>query len=85
MGMTYEEATNHVHGLLTDLAPDLTVKDDDDVLADEMASPVLSEWVLIMNVVDLDGDGGVRIAVLASPNMLRSHVVGLLALARDNA
>jgi hypothetical protein len=79
--VSYEETAEAVHGLLSDLAPSLATEDGE---ADGTGTPVVSEWLLIVNVMDLDSDT-VRLAMVAPPTMLRSHVVGLLAVAMEHA
>jgi len=81
--MTHEETASRVHEILATFAPHLAPLEDEDGLMDEMTTPVLSEWVLIANVVDLDSDE-TRLGVIAAPTMLRSHVIGLLAIAKEN-
>lgn len=84
MRMDHVETASRVHEVLATFAASLVPLDDeDDALRDEMVNPVLSEWVLVANVMDLDSDE-VRVGVLAAPAMLRSHIVGLLAVAEDN-
>ncbi|MEV8372998.1 hypothetical protein AB0P21_09690 [Kribbella sp. NPDC056861] len=66
---------DRLNDLLSSLAGEFT-SDDDEV---DLRNPVLTEWVLLANVQDLES-GSHRGVLLCAPHMLYSHVIGLLTL-----
>ena len=55
----------------------------DDLLTDAGPDALLSEWLVISQWTDSGGE--TTISVLPSPHQLRSHTVGLLEMAREDA
>jgi hypothetical protein len=72
------DVIDRLNDLLAGMAGELTPDEGED-LGPEPANPILTEWVLIANVQDLD-NGVNRGVLLYAPHMLFSHVVGLLAV-----
>jgi hypothetical protein len=76
------ETAERVHDLLSGMAGDLTYAEDSDGSAvPEMRTPVLTEWVLLVNVADLD-TGAQQVSMIHAPRMLMSHVLGLIEIAK---
>ncbi|GAB3952502.1 hypothetical protein GCM10029976_090820 [Kribbella albertanoniae] len=76
--MAESDVIDRLNDLLSGMAAELT-PDDADEPCPEPKNPILTEWVLIANVQDLD-NGVNRGVLLYAPHMLFSHVVGLLAV-----
>lgn len=77
------ELQEKIAGLLDEYIDVLgkTFDADGDVVP--MQQPVVQEWLLIRNCVDLvDGDS--RTGHVTAPSMLRSHAIGLVTIALDN-
>jgi hypothetical protein len=77
------KTAQRLHDLLSERVDDIVDVEDEDGEMAEMGQPVLTEWVLVANVIDISSDEpDCRITVLSAPNMLHTHVIGLLTVAR---